>query len=98
MSDEDADLDRLSSPQRAALRHVEERAVAQIVRAREALARILHDAGSADATFDLAMACVRRHARVVVHFHPDRFCSDGITVAEGLLRDGSRATVCSTPR
>ncbi|GAA0807370.1 DUF3626 domain-containing protein [Spirilliplanes yamanashiensis] len=34
------------------------------------------------------LAAVRAHARVTVHFHPDRVAADGGTVAEGLARDG----------
>ena len=34
------------------------------------------------------MECVRVHARVVVHFHPDRFGSKPIAVAEALLGEG----------
>ena len=35
-----------------------------------------------------AMECVRVHARVVVHFHPDRFGHKLTTVAEALLAEG----------
>lgn len=42
--------------------------------AEEALARV------ADA--------ISAHARVALHFHPDRLASDGVTIAESLLRDG----------
>lgn len=38
--------------------------------------------------FDVAMDCARRHARVVVHFHPDRIGLKPIPVAEALLEDG----------
>jgi hypothetical protein len=34
------------------------------------------------------MECVRVHARVVVHFHPDRFGIRRTTVAEALLNEG----------
>jgi hypothetical protein len=34
------------------------------------------------------MECVRVHARVVVHFHPDRFSNKFTTVAEALLAEG----------
>jgi hypothetical protein len=82
-----AELARLTEAQRAAFRHVDESAAARATSARQRLARILHDAGTPDATFAQAMQCVRAHARVVVHCHPDRICTEGITVAEGLLRD-----------
>ncbi|WP_432653782.1 DUF3626 domain-containing protein [Shewanella jiangmenensis] len=38
--------------------------------------------------FNSAMQAVARHGRIALHFHPDRFDSRGITVAEGLLQDG----------
>jgi hypothetical protein len=34
------------------------------------------------------MACVRTHARVVLHFHPDRIGTKPITVAEALVAEG----------
>ena len=34
------------------------------------------------------MACIRDHARVVVHFHPDRLGTTPESVSEGLLADG----------
>jgi hypothetical protein len=39
-------------------------------------------------TYDEAMDCVRVHARVVLHFHPDRLGNKPMTVAEALLSDG----------
>jgi hypothetical protein len=38
--------------------------------------------------FDAAAESIRRHARVVVHFHPDRIGAKPITVAEALLKEG----------
>jgi hypothetical protein len=38
--------------------------------------------------FEAASESVRRYARVVVHFHPDRIGVKPITVAEALLEDG----------
>jgi hypothetical protein len=38
--------------------------------------------------FEAATESVRRHARVVVHFHPDRIGVRPVTVAEALLEDG----------
>jgi hypothetical protein len=34
------------------------------------------------------MEAIRRHARVVLHFHPDRIGVKSMTVAQGLLEDG----------
>ena len=38
--------------------------------------------------YDRAMECIREHARVVVHFHPDRLGTTPTSVAEALLQDG----------
>lgn len=78
----------LSSSQRAALTHVE-----LVVRRhqRAARARIiegLHRAGCSAEAFDNAFVCVRTHARVVLHFHPDRLGAKPIPVAQALLEDG----------
>jgi Protein of unknown function (DUF3626) len=34
------------------------------------------------------VAILPLHARVVVHFHPDRLCSSRTTVAQALLKEG----------
>jgi hypothetical protein len=49
-----------------------------------------------DAMFDAAAENIRRHARVVVHFHPDRIDKTHITVAEALLNDGQYRTQYET--
>ena len=52
------------------------------------LNRILQgDSGTTDA-FHAALDAIRSAARVVLHFHPDRFTRDRLTVAESLLSDG----------
>lgn len=38
--------------------------------------------------FDATMATIKMHARVALHFHPDRPLQDGCLVAESLLSDG----------
>ena len=85
---DDAIFARLTAAQRAALQNVEE-----TVRSRQPLARarvvaILSASGCREPTFDAALDSVRQHARVVVHFHPDRIGVEPITVAEALLADG----------
>lgn len=80
--------DRLSSSQRAALRQAE-RVAADCEET--ALGRIRQIFGRGGLTLDSYLAAVeqlRTHARVVVHFHPDRISCSGLTVAEGLLCDG----------
>jgi hypothetical protein len=55
---------------------------------RQSVANLLQRAGSAADTYDEAMECVRLHAHVVIHFHPDRIGFKSITVAEALLDEG----------
>jgi hypothetical protein len=49
---------------------------------------LLQHAGCAIDIYNEANDCVRTHARVVLHFHPDRFGVSKKTVAEGLLEEG----------
>jgi hypothetical protein len=84
----DPQRSRLSAAHREALTHV-----LGLVRHREPvssayIAEVLHHAGSEITAYGAAMECVRVHARVVIHFHPDRFGAKPIPVAEALLREG----------
>ena len=88
MSSSDLDPSRLTSAQHAALSYVE-----TLVRRHESLSRrridqALERARCATKTYDEAMDCVRFHARVVLHFHPDRLGNKPVTVAEALLSEG----------
>lgn len=56
---------------------------------RPRLTDLLQRAGCGADIYADAMECVRDHARVVVHFHPDRFGSKPVTVAEALLGEGA---------
>jgi Protein of unknown function (DUF3626) len=58
------------------------------VAARARVSDFLKRAGCAADKYGEAMECVRLHARVVVHFHPDRFGLKPTTVAEALLEEG----------
>jgi hypothetical protein len=76
------------TPHHAALSHV-----LGLVREREPvscafIADALHRAGSEVSSYRAAMECVRLHARVVIHFHPDRLGTQPIPVAEALLTEG----------
>jgi hypothetical protein len=82
------DLARLSSAQRAALSHADTAARRSEVATHARVRSLLHSADCAFADYDKAMQCIRAHARVVVHFHPDRLARKGKTVAECLLEDG----------
>ena len=88
MDPHDCDPTRLSLAQHAALRHVEDVLLGGEVAARRRVAELLQRAGCAADAYTEAMECVRVHARVVVHFHPDRFGNKLTTVAEALLAEG----------
>jgi hypothetical protein len=81
-------MSRLLTPQLAALHHVE--AVARQAQggARARITDVLARAGCHPHQYVQALECVREHARIVLHFHPDRFGSKSMTVAEALLEDG----------
>lgn len=49
---------------------------------------VLQMSDIAPGRFNAAMQAVAMHGRIALHFHPDRFDSRGLTVAEGLLQDG----------
>jgi Protein of unknown function (DUF3626) len=85
---DDVDLARLSEAQRAAVRHVDTTVAGREMAARQRVLDILLRAGCATDLFDEAMECVRTHARVVLHFHPDRLGTKPIPVAEALLAEG----------
>jgi len=82
------ELSRLSLVQRAALSHVEGVVRREGVGACARVSGLLTRAACAPDRYRKAMECVRAHARVVVHFHPDRFDFKGTTVAEALLKEG----------
>ena len=81
-------LGRLTSTQRAAWRNVVEAVRDRQVSTRARVRQIIRTAGCPELLFDAAMETVHRHARVVLHFHPDRIGVKPITVAEALLEDG----------
>ena len=79
---------RLTAAQVAALSHV-----CSVVRLHEESARdrvdeALRRSGIDTESYDAAILCIRQHARVVLHFHPDRLGTTRGSVAEGLLEDG----------
>lgn len=77
-----------STAQRVALGHVQGVVRAGEVAAHSRVREVLQRAGCAASVYDEAMECVRAHARVVIHFHPDRLPVNGTTVAQALLTDG----------
>jgi hypothetical protein len=88
MTEECGEIEELSSAQRAALRNVEAIASRLEADAYSRLTMDLRDCGCTDEMFEEAMRSIRRHARVAVHFHPDRFGLMPMTVAESLLKEG----------
>src|SRR5262245_35664047 len=64
---------RLSMSQRAALRHVERAARRAEAVARARIAGLLARSACDPDKYAQALECVRTLARVVLHFHPDRF-------------------------
>ncbi len=88
MSSKQPALNRLTPTQRAALQNV-----VAVARSRQAVARrramaFVRHAECSEAMFDATMESIRCHARVILHFHPDRIGVRAITVAEAVLEDG----------
>jgi len=88
MAEEQCNAERLSIAQRAALHIVAERASLLEPEAYCKLSSDLRSCGCTKEMFDEAMRSIRAHARVAVHFHPDRFGLKPLTVAESLLNEG----------
>lgn len=88
MTERQVEFTELSTAQRQALRHVEERTRLRQAEAGDRLTTILRDAQCLDGMFEEGMQSIRTHARVALHFHPDRFGLKPMTVAESLLEDG----------
>ena len=84
----DPDPAHLTAAQRAALSHVERLVRRQEEVSRRRVSDALDHAQCKAATYDEVMDCVRVHARVVLHFHPDRLGRKPMTVAEALLSEG----------
>ena len=78
----------LSAAQSAALRHVEATAHDRDATALLSIAGIFERAGYGLETYSEAIELVRQHARIVLHFHPDRFGRKVAGVAESLLSEG----------
>ena len=79
----------LHASQTAALEYVERRARERGELARATLSEICAMSNLPAEALDGVVASIRAHARVVVHFHPDRPGERHATVAENLLACGS---------
>jgi hypothetical protein len=78
----------LSHAQDAALEHIEAASRAREAAALLSIADIFERSGDRLEEYREAIELVRRHARIVLHFHPDRLGRMRGNVAESLLRDG----------
>lgn len=78
----------LSAAQSAALRHVEATAEEGEARALLSIAGIFERAGYGVEIYQKAIESVRQHARIALHFHPDRLGNKAVSVADSLLIEG----------
>jgi Protein of unknown function (DUF3626) len=85
---QDVRLMCLTNAQQAAWRHIGETVRRYQAKARASVAQVLSSAGCPESLLDAAIESVRQHARVVLHFHPDRIGVKPITVADALLEEG----------
>jgi hypothetical protein len=78
----------LSAAQSAALRHAETLARDRETTALFSISGVFERAGYQLENYRAAMELIRQHARIVLHFHPDRFGGKPTNVAESLLIEG----------
>lgn len=78
----------LTAAQRAAIAHVRARVSQAQGAARARVLQSLRRAEIDAAAFDASVACIREHARIVIHFHPDRLGKTSQTAIEALLEEG----------
>ena len=74
--------------QRKAVDHVRETARGGRAEARTTVRNILARAGVGAGTLEEALASLRAHGRIALHFHPERLSEKGQSVVQGLLQDG----------
>ena len=82
------DAPRLTTAQREALDHVTQLARRHTEGARRRIEEVLRMSDIAIDTFERAVEGIKAHARVAVHFHPDRPDSRGRRVVDALNADG----------
>ena len=78
----------MNGPQRRAVGHVAAHALARRAAARRTLEHICLMSNVELGEIDELIGRLQSHARVALHFHPDRVARDGRTVAEALRDDG----------
>ena len=84
----DPDHNRFTHAQRVAWEYVVETVRGRQTDARTRVLSVLRSAECSEPMLDEALESVCRHARVVLHFHPDRIGTRPLTVAEAMLEDG----------
>jgi hypothetical protein len=80
--------DKLHACQRRAILAVRKRAAAIVPSARVTIRAVLERSGLSEDLYLSAEHKLRHGARIALHFHPERLCSTGQSVAEGLLQSG----------
>ncbi|MBU5444964.1 DUF3626 domain-containing protein [Paenibacillus sp. MSJ-34] len=80
--------EKLTKPQLAAIEHIANYAKSRKHEAERTLEEILHMSDISRRTFDDAVANLKAHARIALHFHPDRPDPAMKSVAEALLEQG----------
>ncbi|MCC7043919.1 MAG: DUF3626 domain-containing protein [Acidobacteria bacterium] len=88
MPSDTPNLERLTRAQRAALQHISGQVDVRRAAARRRLRDAATAAGCPESLVEAALTAIGLHARVVVHFHPDRIGARNVTTAEALLEDG----------
>lgn len=85
----DKKYEKLTQSQLSALEYITEYARGRKSEAKQTIKDILKMSDIGMETFDEAVEKIKSHARVALHFHPDRPDPDMKTVAEALLEQGT---------
>ncbi len=80
---------RLTSSQSAAIQHIRQIAASRRKAAQATIREILQMSNISWSRWEEAVAKLRTHARVALHFHPDRPLADKRSVAQALLEQGT---------
>jgi hypothetical protein len=78
----------LTKSQSKALEFIRDYARTRKENARVTLAHILKMSNIPSQNFDLAVSNIKKHARVCLHFHPDRLDPENLSVASALFQQG----------
>ncbi|KIY02030.1 uncharacterized protein Z520_02168 [Fonsecaea multimorphosa CBS 102226] len=78
----------LHASQRRAIAHIKAQAISLRLAAVDVLSEIFSMSNIPISSLDLVRSAIRQHARVALHFHPDRPVGNRV-VAQGLLEDGT---------